>query len=126
MEQMFKPTALVVEDDDDQRSFVSVLLEESDMRVIECGSVEAAASAMEEAGDSLVLILADVNLAGDTGAAGLAAIARRRFPDVTVVMSSEDKRPVLPANALFMQKPWRALEVLRAAERLHRARPASP
>ena len=38
-----KPTALVVEDDDIQRSIVAFLLEECEMEVIECNSGEDAA-----------------------------------------------------------------------------------
>ncbi len=38
----YKPTALVVEDDGMQREMLALLLEESDMCVIECESAEAA------------------------------------------------------------------------------------
>ena len=41
----FKPIALVVEDDEMQREMVAMLLEESEIGVIQCESGEAAARA---------------------------------------------------------------------------------
>jgi DNA-binding response OmpR family regulator len=42
MGQAFKPIALVVEDDPDQRELLTVLLEESELHVFGCESAEAA------------------------------------------------------------------------------------
>ena len=46
MEDYRHPLALVVEDDDNQRALLSILLEESEMDVLECDSAEAAFSAL--------------------------------------------------------------------------------
>ena len=80
MGQLFKPTALVVEDDEDQRSLVSALLEECDLKVVECETAEAAAIAMEHLRDSLVMMFVDVNLAGRMDGVELATFARKKFP----------------------------------------------
>jgi DNA-binding NtrC family response regulator len=112
-----KPTALVVEDDQDQRELVSLLLEECDMAVIQCESAESAEAVLERVGGSLSMIFTDVRLAGAMSGAELAELAKRRFPDLMVIVTSGSEAPALPAGAMFMQKPWRALDILREAER---------
>jgi DNA-binding NtrC family response regulator len=112
-----KPTALVVEDDQDQRELVSFLLEECDMAVIQCESAESAEAVLERVGESLSMIFTDVRLAGPMNGAELAEVAKRRFPDLMVIVTSGSEAPALPAGAMFMQKPWRALDILREAER---------
>ena len=116
MGQLFKPTALIVEDDEDQRSLVGALLEECDMKVVECETAEAAAVAMEHLRDSLVMMFVDVNLAGYMDGVELALLAREKFPHVSVVLTSGGHVPKIPKDTIFMQKPWRALDVLRLAE----------
>jgi DNA-binding NtrC family response regulator len=117
MGQAFKPIALVVEDDELQRSLVSALFEESDMRVIECESAEAALLVLDKVGCDVTVLFTDVNLAGTQSGAELADIAKARFPDLTVLVTSGHKRPDLPDDATFLPKPWRALDLLRYAER---------
>jgi CheY-like chemotaxis protein len=117
MGQALKPIALVVEDDDNQRALLCLLLEESDMHVVECASAEAAAAALEHLGDSIAMIFTDVNLAGDMTGAELADIAKQKYPGLNVVVTSGCDAPALPADTVFMPKPWRALDVLCAAER---------
>jgi DNA-binding NtrC family response regulator len=112
-----KPTALVVEDDQDQRELVSLLLEECDMAVIQCESAESAEAVLERVGGSLSMIFTDVRLAGAMNGAELAELAKRRFPDLMVIVTSGSEAPALPDGAMFMQKPWRALDILREAER---------
>ncbi len=60
----FHNTALVVEDDHAQRSLVSMLLEESDIKVIQCESAEAAVLVLNKIGGCLSILFTDVNLAG--------------------------------------------------------------
>ncbi len=50
MEDALKAVALVVEDDQSQRAMVSMLLEETDIQVIQCESGEAAESEKKLAG----------------------------------------------------------------------------
>ncbi|HZO45041.1 MAG TPA: response regulator [Xanthobacteraceae bacterium] len=116
MGQLLKPTALVVEDDGDQRSLVAALLEECDLKVVECETAEAAAVAMEHLRDTLVMIFVDVNLAGHMNGVELAILARKKLPHVSVVLTSGSDVSKIPADTLFMQKPWRALDLLRVAE----------
>jgi len=117
MEKPFKPTVLVVEDDEEQRELVTMLLEECDMAVIQCETAESAEAVLEKVGGNLSMIFTDINLAGDMSGTELAELAKARFPDMTVIVTSGSHAPVLPAGAMFMQKPWRALDILREAER---------
>ncbi|MCX7321800.1 MAG: response regulator [Hyphomicrobiales bacterium] len=113
-----RSTALVVENDETQRTLISVLLEESDMDVIECESGEAAVFVLEESGDNVAMVFTDVQLAGMMDGIELAYLAKRRYPDVQVVVTSETPRVRrLPDGTLFMAKPWSPIDVLRMAER---------
>lgn len=112
-----RPTALVVEDDDIQRSIITMLLEECQMTVVACESAEAATAVLEEAGEHLLLVYADVHLAGGMTGIELARLAKQRYPDLHVVVASGDLSPKLPPGATFMLKPWRPADLLREAER---------
>ena len=115
----FRATALVVEDDPMQREMISLLLEESDFDVIECESAEAAELVLERAGDSLVMMMTDVQLAGSMNGVELAYIARKYNPAIGVIVTSG--RPLhqaLPDGVQFWAKPWAPLDVIREAERM--------
>ena len=122
----FKPIALVVEDDALQREYVVVLLEESDMGVVQCDSAEAALRVLDKMGGCLSLMFTDVNLAGDIDGLELARFAKARFPKMHVIVTSGTPRTGLPEGATFLAKPWRPLDVLREAERTHVFQHVSP
>lgn len=120
MEQQtpFKPIALVVEDDPMQREIVVMLLEESEMGVIQCESAEAAVEVMNKLGSSLSLLYTDVNLAGPIDGVKLAHFAQENHPNIHVVVASGyGLEKDLPDAAMFMPKPWLTLDLLREAER---------
>lgn len=111
------PTALVVEDDVRQRTLVSVLLEESDLRVVQCDSAEAALEAIDRIGSHLAMIFTEVELAGDIDGIELAHQARERFPGLRIVVTSGAPRVRrLPDGTTFMVKPWVPLDVLREVQ----------
>ena len=117
MGQTHRSTALVVENDESQRTLVSLLLEESEMNVIECESAEAAVLVLEESGDTVSMVFTDVELAGMMDGIELAYLAKRRYPDMHVVVTSGApgvRR--LPDGTLFMAKPWSPIDLLRVAE----------
>ena len=72
---------------------------------------------LEKVGNDLSMIFTDVNLAGHMSGTELAALAKSRFSGLTVIVTSGNAVPILPAGAMFMQKPWKALDILREAER---------
>jgi two-component system cell cycle response regulator CpdR len=114
----FKPIALLVEDDALQREMLAVLLEETEMGVIQCESAEAALRVLERMGGCIAMLFTDVNLAGALDGMTLAQFAAKRFPAMHVIVTSGASRGTgLPDGAVFMPKPWRPLDVLREAER---------
>ncbi len=117
--QRFRATALVVEDDPMQRDMICLLLEESEVDVIECESAEAAELVLERVADNLVLLLTDVQLAGNMDGVELAHIARRYNPGIgVIVISGSPLRQELPDGVKFWAKPWAPLDVIREAERM--------
>ena len=56
MGQAFKPIALVVEDDPDQRDLLSVLLEEVEFHVFACESAEAALGILDKYGSAMSMV----------------------------------------------------------------------
>jgi CheY-like chemotaxis protein len=113
---------LVVEDDKNQRMLLSILLEASEMSVLECESAEAAMGLLDLHGPKIVLMITDVQLAGVMDGGLLARVANQRFPSMHVIVTSGRNPPEqLPKEATFMPKPWRGLDILREAERAHHA-----
>jgi DNA-binding NtrC family response regulator len=118
MGQAFKPTALVVENDELQRSLVTALLEESEMNVIQCESAEAAVLVLDQSGDSVAMVFTDVELAGLMDGIELATIAKQRFPKLRVIVTSGALRVRrLPDGTTFMVKPWSPIDVLIEAQK---------
>lgn len=118
MGQAFKPIALVVENDELQRSLIVTLLEESDMKVIQCESAEAAVLILNQSGDHVSMVFTDVELAGLMDGIELAAIAKARFPELHVIVTSGAPRlRRLPDGTTFMAKPWSPIDVLIEAQK---------
>jgi CheY-like chemotaxis protein len=110
----------VVEDDPEVRSLAAAMLEETDFEVVEVESAEAALAFLDRHGAEVALIFADVWLSGAIDGVELARIVQRRWPTVRVVVTSGnpgERLQDLPHGAAFLQKPWRALDVLVAAEK---------
>jgi two-component system, cell cycle response regulator CpdR len=92
-----KPIALVVEDDVLQRELVGVLLEESEMEVIQCESAEGALCELETMGRRVSMMFTDVNL--------------------VIVTSGNALTKSLPDGVTFIPKPLLPLDILREAVR---------
>jgi CheY-like chemotaxis protein len=76
----FRPTAIVVEDDDIQREMLALLLEQSNFEVLQCEDAETAALALKAEHPSL--IVTDINLVGKMDSVDLAHFARQQNADV--------------------------------------------
>jgi DNA-binding NtrC family response regulator len=114
----FKPIALVVEDDIFQREEVAVLLEESEMGVVQCDTAEEALRVLEKIGECVSLMFIDVELGGWIDGVELAHFSTQRYPNIHVIVTSGlagTRR--LPVGVKFMPKPWLPLDILRRAER---------
>ena len=112
------PIAVVVEDDVLQRELAAVLLEESEMGVVQCDSAEAALRVLASRGDRVAMLVTDVDLAGKIDGVELAHFARQCYPNIHVIVTSGRRlTKSLPEGTTFMPKPWRPLDMLREAER---------
>lgn len=112
--------ALVVEDDAATRALAESLLGETTLSVIGCGSAEAALSVLREHGGDVYLVFADIRLSGAMDGLQLASAVAMLWPKARMVVTSGHRleRPdALPAQAVFIPKPWRPYDVLVEAER---------
>ncbi len=112
--------ALIVEDDTELRVLTKILLEESELDIMECESAEAALATMLLRGHEVALIFADIRLSGLMDGIDLAREVKMRWPHLVVILTSGNAighLDQLPAGVEYMPKPWKALDVLTAAER---------
>jgi CheY-like chemotaxis protein len=110
--------ALVVEDDPDERSLVAALLEETEFEVVECESAEAALAVLHIKRDRVAMLFTDIQLAGKMDGVELARIFRSHCPGGSVIVTygnPNGRLTDLPPEAVYMAKPWRALDVLMVA-----------
>ena len=117
-------TALIVEDDADQRWLTATLLQENGLATVECESAEAALATMLLRGREVCMVFADVRLAGVMDGIDLARELKMRWPHLTVVLTSGQASPRLahlPPGVVYMPKPWQPLNLLIAADRARTA-----
>ncbi len=118
---MDRPTVIVVEDDPFVRELAAAMLEETELHVVEAVSAEETLAYLREHGPDVKMVFADLWLAGKLDGVDLARCIGTRWPWIKVIVTSGspgDRLRELPRNAEYMQKPWRALDVLIEAERV--------
>jgi DNA-binding NtrC family response regulator len=108
-----RKVALVVEEDEEQRAIVSCLMEESDLRVVECATADAAFAVMQQMGPQVAVVFTCERLPGVRTGVDLAFEVTRGWPgtDVILTSSAAPERP-LPPGVCYLPKPWRALDIL--------------
>ncbi|WP_065755888.1 response regulator [Bradyrhizobium paxllaeri] len=107
---------LLVEDDAFQREAVAELLKDEGFEVIECTTAEAAELIIASTGTELQALVTDHKLAGAMSGAALAQYARRRHPQLNIVIMSGTTVQPMPVDTTFLQKPFvpaRLLEAVR-------------
>jgi CheY-like chemotaxis protein len=112
-------TALVVEDEAALRDLAAAILEETDLRVVEAESGEEALHYLREHAGAVALVFTGIRLPCLIDGVDLARTVSTRWPWIRVVVTSGapgDRLEHLPTDATYMPKPWRALDVLIAAE----------
>jgi len=110
---------LIVEDDPDLRVLAAALLEESDLRVVECEDAEQAFAALCRQAEDIALIFADIRLPGLLDGVDLAQRVSVLWPHVTMIVTSGhpgERVKALPEHVVYLPKPWLALDVLMQAE----------
>ncbi|MCK1514100.1 response regulator [Bradyrhizobium sp. 190] len=111
---MSKFVALVVEDDAFQREFLAELLKGEGLEVVECASGDAAELVLASTGTELRALVTDIQLSQGPSGLELAQYAKRKFPDLNVVMVSGREPPYVPQDARFFMKPYQPNELLDA------------
>jgi CheY-like chemotaxis protein len=111
-----QPTALIVGQDLAQRELLSVLLEECDLKVIQCESAEAASVVMAAVGESVLILFTNIDLPGTGNGDDLADLVSRRWPHVHVVALGADRSATgtgtrMPRHVTCLTRP-RPLDIL--------------
>ncbi|MEY2503649.1 MAG: hypothetical protein QOI07_3986 [Verrucomicrobiota bacterium] len=107
-------TVLMVEDDLLIREVVKDDLEEAGYSVLVAANADAAIEILESR-DDIHLVFTDIDMPGSMDGLKLAACVRDRWPPVHIIITTGKTRPeVIPANALFIPKPYLAHAVVAA------------
>ena len=112
--------ALVVEDEPEIRALAETILDETELDVVGCDSAERALQVLRERGGDVVLVFADIRLAGAMDGVQLANAVATLWPKARLIVTSgvsPERSGEIPDDAVFIPKPWRALDVLLEAER---------
>jgi CheY-like chemotaxis protein len=117
--------ALIVEDDAETRSLAAVLLEETDLHVIEVSSGEEALHYLHHHAGEVVFIFSEVKLPCLMDGLDLARMVRLKWPWIRTVLTSDappaDDLDKALRQVRFMPKPWLPLEVLVEADKAAQA-----
>jgi CheY-like chemotaxis protein len=118
MGQAIRPTALIVDDDAQQRELIGTLLQETGLEVVEVASSEEAVNILRVGAHEIVLIVAAMQQPSFMNGARLAIYAQQ-WPWIRVVVTSDDQQSAdqLPHPAVVMHKPWLPLNILIQAEK---------
>lgn len=108
------PTVLVVEDDVLIREIVKDELEDAGYTVVVAPDADAAVAVLEARRD-IHLVFTDIDMPGSMDGLKLAACVRDRWPPVHIIITTGKARPAtIPANALFIAKPYVGRNVVAA------------
>ena len=111
------PRVLVIDDQADVRTMISIVLRINHFEIVEAASAEAGLKAFEAADFDLAIV--DIFLQ-DSNGSDLIATMRERVPDLPVVaisgMTALDFLPKSPdlADVVCLQKPFRPNDLTRA------------
>jgi CheY-like chemotaxis protein len=107
-------TVLVVEDETLIRELVAEELEEAGYTVVIATNADKAI-AIFEARQDIHLLFTDIDMPGSMDGLKLAAAVRDRWPPVHIIITTGKVRPLeIPANALFIPKPYVGKNVVAA------------
>jgi CheY-like chemotaxis protein len=107
-------TVLVVEDELLVRNFLQVELEEAGYDVILADNADTAIAILEARTD-IHLVFTDIDMPGSMDGLKLAACVRDRWPPIHIIITTGNARPrEIPANALFIPKPYLGQTVISA------------
>lgn len=108
MEERQTAEILIVEDDPLVRNFAVMLLEASGFRVQAAESADAALDLLHASAAETAVVFTDVQMPGEIDGVQLAHIVVDRWPSMTVLVTSGNRRSPheLPPGTRFLPKPW--------------------
>jgi two-component system, response regulator PdtaR len=107
-------TVLVVEDEVLIREVIQAQLEDAGHDVVVAGDADDAIAVLENRAD-IHLVFTDIDMPGSMDGLKLAAYVRDRWPPVHIIITTGKNRPLeIPANALFIPKPYLAQTIVDA------------
>lgn len=108
------PTVLLVEDEPPIRDLVSEELVAAGFDVLQVNNADRAIAILESRQD-INLVFTDIDMPGSMDGLKLAAAVRDRWPPVHIIITTGKTRPMtIPANALFIPKPYLTRAVVSA------------
>jgi two-component system, response regulator PdtaR len=107
------PTVLVVEDEVMISEVVKNEFEEAGYSVITAPHADAAIAILEARSD-IYLVFTDIDMPGSMDGLKLAACVRDRWPPVHIITTGKARPKTIPANALFIPKPYVSRNVVAA------------
>lgn len=108
------PTVLIVEDEAIVRDLVAEELEDAGFTVVIAVNADHAISILENRLD-IHLVFTDIDMLGSMDGLKLAAAVRDRRPPIHIIITTGKARPLeIPANALFIPKPYLGKNVVAA------------
>ena len=116
---------LVVEDELLLSWDISEALEGEGYDVIAVANADEAIKVLESRND-IRTIFTDIDLPGSMDGLKLAAAVRDRWPPVQIIVTTGMRAPhrdEMPANSMFISKPYRSAEVLEAVRSFDNALP---
>jgi CheY-like chemotaxis protein len=107
-------TVLIVEDEFLVRNVLQIELEEASYDVILADNADGAIAILEARAD-IHLVFTDIDMPGSMDGLKLAACVRDRWPPIHIIITTGNARPrEIPANALFIPKPYVGRTVIEA------------
>jgi two-component system, response regulator PdtaR len=108
------------------REIVQVELEDAGYDVIIADSADAAIAILETSTD-INLVFTDIDMPGSMDGLKLAACVRDRWPPVHIIITTGKARPrEIPANALFIPKPYVGQAVVDAIQTFEKCKSTGP
>jgi CheY-like chemotaxis protein len=112
----FVRSILIVEDEVLTSEYLEFMLEEAGYEVIPAASADEAIAVLEHR-DDVDLIVTDINLPGGLNGLQLAALVRRRWAAIKIIVVTGYSPPgsgEIPTGSLFVPKPYSAQKMIEA------------
>jgi CheY-like chemotaxis protein len=111
---------LTVEDEFLVSDYLGSVLHDAGHQVIAAGNADEAIAVLE-ARDDIGIIITDINMPGSMDGLRLAAAVRDRWPPIKIIIVTGKDAPgrhEMPADSLFLAKPYKAETIVGAVAQL--------